>query len=142
MTAPGWRATALGVVGAGLLISWLVIAPQLAEPQDLSQWAAILGMVPCLAVSVLLTLRLPGAAISRVITIFTLCTLSSMVIDAAARLNSGVNGLAPSADHRCGRRSVVGVVGGNAATDRGLARCLSRRSSTYRGGGGEPLSAR
>ena len=53
---------------------------------------AVLGMVPCLAVSALLTLHLPGAAISRVITIFTLSTLSAMVIDAAARLNSGPSG--------------------------------------------------
>lgn len=93
MTAPGWRATALGAVGACLLISWLVIAPLLADPQDLSQWAAVLGMVPCLAVSVLLTLHLPGAAISRVITIFTLCLLLSMVIDAVARLNSDATGM-------------------------------------------------
>ena len=93
MTAPGWRATALGAAGGGLLISWLVMAPQLSEPQDLSQWAAVLGLVPCLSVSVLLTLHLPGAAISRVITIFTLCLLSGMVIDTAARLNSGVTGM-------------------------------------------------
>ena len=84
MTAPGWRATALGVCGACLLASWFVIAPQLAG-QDISAWATVVAMVPCLIVSVLLTVHLPGAAISRVVTIFTVCVLTAMVIEAAAR---------------------------------------------------------
>lgn len=108
MTAPAWRATALSIVGVCMLGGYVVIALQVtrtvpswcwpgpgAIPPNSSSWLSVVALLPCLMVSVLLTSRLPGAAVSRVITIFTLCAVTSLFIDAVGWLGSRPLGLCP-----------------------------------------------
>jgi hypothetical protein len=73
------RALALAAVGGGLAAAWLVLALSTGIGNADGYWV-LAAMVPCLAVAVLLVDRLPGAAITRVVTAFVVCVLSSLFL--------------------------------------------------------------
>jgi len=81
LTAPRVRAAGLGVLGVCLLGTWAVITPQVVTPPDVAPWYVVLVLVPCLLVSVLLVARLPGAAMTRVITTLTLSHLAGLAVE-------------------------------------------------------------
>lgn len=76
------RAVAFGVCGLALLATWVVVAPQVRVPPEISGWYVAVAMLPCLPVSVLLLARLPGAAVTRVVTTMTVCQLVPLALDA------------------------------------------------------------
>jgi len=80
--AAALRAGAVGAFGGALLLTWVVVAIQVTVPVDYPGWYVAAAMVPCLAVSVLLLARLPGAAVTRVVTTLTLCHLIPLALDA------------------------------------------------------------
>jgi hypothetical protein len=79
---PRGRAALVGVLGLVGLGTWVVLAVQVTLPADNTGWYIAGVMLPCLAVSVLLLARLPGSAVTRVVTILTLCHLELIVSDA------------------------------------------------------------
>jgi two-component system, NarL family, sensor kinase len=81
LTAPQLRAAGLGTLGVCLSGTWAVITPQVVTPADVAPWYVVLALVPCLLVSVLLVARLPGAAMTRVITTLTLSHLGGLAIE-------------------------------------------------------------
>ena len=81
LTAPQLRAAGLGTLGVCLLGAWAVITEQVVTPADVAPWYVVLALVPCLLVSVLLVARLPGAAMTRVITALTLSHLAGLAIE-------------------------------------------------------------
>jgi two-component system, NarL family, sensor kinase len=92
LTAPQVRAAGVGAAGAGLLGIWTVIAPQVVAPPGVATWYVAAAMVPCLLVSVLLIARLPGAAITRVVTALTLCNLGGLVVESLLLWHSAHGG--------------------------------------------------
>ena len=81
MTAAIWRAAVFGLAGVCMLGWWLVSGLLSDDSLGRFAWPAALAMLPCLVVSVLLTARLPGAAVTRVLAVFTLCALLSLDLD-------------------------------------------------------------
>jgi len=92
LTAPQVRAVGAGATGAGLLGIWAVIAPQVVAPPGVAPWYVAAAMVPCLLVSVLLVARLPGAAITRVVTALTLCNLAGLAVESLLLWHSAHGG--------------------------------------------------
>lgn len=80
--ASRWRAGLVGGLGAGLLATWFILVPQVAVPADDVGWYVVGVMTPCLLVSMLLVARMPRAAVTRVVTIMTLCHLALAANDA------------------------------------------------------------
>lgn len=80
------RATGVAAIGVVALISWLAVAPRVPRVAYEGGWSAAAALVPCLAVSVLLCARLPGAAVTRVITTFALGTAVGLLNEAIGLL--------------------------------------------------------
>ncbi len=76
------RAGAVAATGVVALLSWLVVAPRVALADYDGGWPGAAALVPCLAVSVLLCARLPRAAVTRVVTVFTLGTAIGLLNEA------------------------------------------------------------
>lgn len=95
--ASRWRAGLVGGLGAALLVTWIVLSPQVAVPADNVGWYVVGVMAPCLLVTVLLVARLPGAAVTRVVTIMTLCHLALVANDAVRGWRAAHGG--PPYDH-------------------------------------------
>jgi two-component system, NarL family, sensor kinase len=98
------RAILVGAIGAVALACWLAIAPRVQAAAYDGGWPGSAALLPCLAVSVLLCARLPGAAVTRVITAFTLCSAILLLNEAAALWPYLGSGQSPPAD-------VVGPLG-------------------------------
>jgi two-component system NarL family sensor kinase len=79
------RAVAVGVCGAALLAIWVFDAVRHAVAQNAADRSVAAAMVPCLLVSCLLVARLPGTAVTRLVTTLTLCQLLLLAVDAAGR---------------------------------------------------------
>ena len=76
------RVSAVAAIGVAALACWLAAAPRVPIAAYDGGWSAAVALVPCLAVSVLLCARLPGAAVTRVITAFTLGTAVGLLNEA------------------------------------------------------------
>jgi two-component system NarL family sensor kinase len=83
--AAGYRALLLTGIGTCLLTTWVVLAVQVPIPADSEGWYTAAAMAPCLAVSTLLVARLPGAAITRLVTTITVCQLILLTQEAIGR---------------------------------------------------------
>lgn len=83
-TAAWWRAAALTAVNAILLLTFLVIALLRDLPNEAAGWSALVGLVPCLLLAPLLVSRLPGTAVTRLITAFSLSIVLTMAIESIA----------------------------------------------------------
>jgi signal transduction histidine kinase len=81
------RAVALGGLGAGLLATWVVLAPTVRLPTGDPGWYIAAAAASSLAVAVLLVARLPGSAVTRIVTIMTLCVLSGLAHEAVTLAN-------------------------------------------------------
>jgi signal transduction histidine kinase len=79
--APAWRAVAVVGVGVGLLGTWAVPALRVPTHETGSGWYVAVAMVPSLLVSGLLVARLPGAAVTRLLTTLVLCQLALLASD-------------------------------------------------------------
>ena len=92
------RAALVAAIGILALLCWLAVAPRVALAAYDGGWPAAAALVPCLAVSVLLCARLPGAAVTRVVTVFTLGTAVGL-LDESIGLWPYVTSRAPVPEH-------------------------------------------
>lgn len=83
--APGIRAVLVAGNGACLLVTWVALAVQVPVPAESGGWYVAAVMLPCVAVSALLVARLPGAAVTRLVTTITACQLLLLAAEAIGR---------------------------------------------------------
>jgi two-component system, NarL family, sensor kinase len=93
----------LAVAGALCMCAWAGAAMSTPVPDGDTDGFVVLAMVPCLLVATLLVARLPGAAITRLLVVYTLCNLIPVALDAGrlwqeAHGGASVNHDAPLAE--------------------------------------------
>lgn len=86
-TGASLRAVVLGGLGAALLATWVALAPTVRLPDDHPGWYTAAAAASSLLVAVLLVARLPGSAVTRIVTIMTLCVLIGLAHDAVTLAN-------------------------------------------------------
>jgi signal transduction histidine kinase len=77
----------LGGLGAALLATWVALAPTVPLPADHPGWYVAAAAASSLVVAVLLVARLPGSAVTRIVTTMTLCMLVGLAHDAVTLAN-------------------------------------------------------
>lgn len=86
-TGASVRAVVLGGLGATLLATWVALAPTVRLPHDHPGWYIAAAAACSMVAAVLLVARLPGAAVTRIVTIMTLCVLIGLAHDAVTLAN-------------------------------------------------------
>lgn len=76
------RATVVAAIGIVAVALWLAVAPRVVVADYDGGWPSAAALVACVPVSVLLCARLPGAAVTRVIAVFTLGTAVTLLDEA------------------------------------------------------------
>ena len=82
VSTPERRALVLAVCGVLCMCAWAAAAMTTPIPDGVTDGFVVLAMVPCLLVATLLVARLPGAAITRLLVVYTLCNLIPVALDA------------------------------------------------------------
>lgn len=107
------RTRAFAILGAGAFscVAWVALAPRVELGPHLELgWVAMAATVPTVLVSALLAARLPGAAITRLITAMALANLASLVFSVLSSFLSQIGASGVGVVARIGETAWTGTL--------------------------------